>query len=268
MKNNDYITWRRNGTSDLNLTLIKEHNMFEKEESSKAGVRGRRIKGLVPVRGERTERMNKARCIEADLLAEGLEQEARFKAEYTGENAGRSESRLYPLYSAITEILKLAGKVDIKAQGVNDCKKSELTVHYVGNTYGDFIAKTQVSPDIVYRNSDELSKQLHGIEVRAGSSSLEKNIYNNSRALTGEEVHFNDIIRRESGVQGNYFKVMGFVERNNKEFSKVVNSFLHLSETGHNVALVPFVVDEAGKVEVLLGAVPSQIQLMRLLRDI
>lgn len=206
------------------------------------------------------------KCVEKDLLEEGLMAEKKYKDEYTGKNVNRSETRLYTLYGNVACILGHYGKEDIKAQGVGGIHKKDLTIRGVGNTYDGVTAKLQVSTDLTYRNIGDRENVIRGIEVRAGSKSLAKNICNNERALSGECEHFNSIVKSKSNITGNYFTSVTFINKNNVDFDKVISSMLALYEMGRKVAVVPFEEND-GKIIVLLGAVPKELQLMSVLRE-
>ncbi len=209
------------------------------------------------------ENLLTSRGIEKELLENGLQAELDYINNFTGANVQRSETRLYPLYNALAEILRLHGKIDVVAQGVNN--KKELTVKYKGNTYNDVTASLQVSTDLIYRDVYDIEEICRGMEVRCGSKNLAKNIHNNVRALTGEAMHFNHAISTVSKTRGNYFTVVTFIDMDNSEYNRVVASTLALHELGFKAAVVPYKVVECKRV-VLLGAVPEPVQLMRVIR--
>lgn len=206
------------------------------------------------------------RCVEKDLLEEGLRSVETYVKNYTGKNVQRSETRLYGLYEVFADVLKLAGKKNIIAQGMKGCSSADLTVACVGNTYDTFTSFLRVSPDLLYRDINDALGVVHGIEIRNGSVNLGKNIHNNVRSLSGEVDHFNHIIRTRSNIEGNFLTVVNFINIDLPEFNSVVSSMLGLYETGKKVAVVPYRNTNNGP-EVLLGAVPSVIQLMEVLKE-
>jgi hypothetical protein len=256
MQINDYIT-DRIGQEEyvLNSLILSKKGDF------------RMLQTQVSTTGKVVKSAKKAVVgVEKSILEAGLKSVYKYSKNYEGTSIQRSETRLYGLYGAVSEVLIQAGKKDVKAQGVGEFTNRDVSLFYNGNVYNDFIAQSSLTVDILYRNPGDLFSQLRAIEIRAGRNNLAKNIYNNARAITGEAVHFNDLIYRESGIKGNYFTAIFFTDAENKDFSKIVNSALHLYEIGVNTAVVPYTGGEAP--EVFLGAVPSEVQLMRVLRGI
>lgn len=204
-------------------------------------------------------------CVEKNLLEAGLRSVEMYIKNYTGENVRRSETRLYGLYASFAEVLKLAGKKNIIAQGTVGKSNSDLAVACVGNTYDTFTSFLRVSPDLLYGEINDAPGVSRGIEIRNGSVNLAKNIHNNVRSLAGEVDHFNHIIRTRSNIEGNYLTIVNFIDIDLPEFNSVVSSMLGLYETGKKVAVVPYRSTNNGP-EVLLGAVPTAIQLMEVLK--
>ena len=81
---------------------------------------------------------------------------------------------------------------------------------------------------------------IHGLEIRAATQSLAKNSANMSRDILGRHVQYNKLMEYRTGVVGNYFTFMAFLDLNDPEHVHSRARYLSLLSKGVNVVLVPY----------------------------
>ena len=181
-----------------------------------------------------------------DLVANferGLEGMLEFFENYSGQNAQRSDSKLYKVYQACRYMYLAKGKCRVHTEGTSS--KADLTFKQSFN-YGGFVSQDTITVDATYMDKEDYYNDLlaiapiHGLEIRAATQSLAKNSVNMARDILGRHVQYNKLMEYRTGVASNYFTFMAFLDLADPEYTHSRASYLSLLSKGVNVVLVPY----------------------------